>query len=344
MKIILCSSSVPFVNGGYRNIVDWLVTMLEQGGHKVERLFIPQVDEPDLLFRQMAAYRWMDLSAADRIICFRPQAHFIPHQHKVLWFIHHLRSYYDLWDSPYRGFPDDAKHRRIRDALHDADTAALRESKKIFTNSQVVSDRLRRFNGVASEVLYPPVFNSQRFFCRQANDEIVCICRLEHHKRQHLLIEALRHTKKPVRLRLCGTSATEGYPTHLKSLVGELGLGDRVRVDNRWISEEEKVEFLAGCLAAAYLPVDEDSYGYPSLEAAHSSKATLTTADSGGVLELIRDGVNGCVAEPNPQALAEAMDRLYTDRSHTQAMGKCAQDRLAELNISWDHTIDRLLA
>ena len=57
MRIALCSSFVPFVNGGYRNIVEWLETMLLEAGHEVERIYLPEVDSPDLLFRQMAATR-----------------------------------------------------------------------------------------------------------------------------------------------------------------------------------------------------------------------------------------------------------------------------------------------
>lgn len=344
MKIALCSSFVPFIYGGARNIVEWLQTMLEQEGHQVERIYLPEIDAPDLLFQQMAAFRWIDLSAADRVICFRPQSHLIQHPHKILWFIHHLRVFYDLWDTEYRGCPDDPKHRNLRDALHATDTAALREARHIFTNSQVVSNRLKHFNGIDSEVLYPPVFASERFHCRGYSDEIVYVCRLEHHKRQHLLVEAMAHTTTPVRLRLCGTGAGAAYPDGLRAQIDRLGLQERVTLDNRWISEEEKVEFLADCLAAAYLPVDEDSYGYPSVEASHARKAILTTTDSGGVLELVQDGVNGFVAEPTPQALAAAMDKLHRDRSLATTMGANALARLDELNISWSHVLKRLLA
>lgn len=344
MKIALCSSFVPFLYGGARNIVDWLEVMLTEHGHHVEKVYLPEVDAPDLLFQQMMAFRWVDLDAADRVICFRPQAHLIPHHHKILWFIHHIRVFYDLWESPYRPFPDDFKHRGIRDALRKVDDAALREAKTIFTNSQVVTHRLKTHNHVDSEVLYPPVFNPGQFYSAGHNDEIVCICRLEHHKRQHLLIEALQHTKTPVRLRLSGASSGEAYPKELIEQIYRLGVGDRVTVSNRWISEEEKVTQLAHCLAAAYLPQDEDSYGYPSVEASHASKPVLTTTDSGGVLELVQDGINGYVTEPSALALAEALDKLYTDRQMTMKMGENAHARLNALNISWSHVLQRLLA
>lgn len=345
MKIVLCSSFVPFINGGARNIVEWLEVMLQEAGHQVEHIYLPQVDVPDLLFQQMAAYRWIDLtSSADRVICFRPPAHLIPHPHKILWFIHHIRVFYDLWDSSYRGFPDDAKHRSIRDALHLADTAALHEAKSVFTNSRVVSDRLKRFNNVDSTVLYPPIFRPERFHCRTFNDEIVYICRMEHHKRQHLLVEAMRYTQTPVTLRLCGSSSGPNYEQELVQYIAQSGLQDRVALENRWISEEEKVDHLADCLAAAYLPLDEDSYGYPSLEASHAHKPILTTTDSGGVLELVQDGFNGFVSEPDPLALAEAMDKLYVDREATRRMGRNAHARLDNLAINWPHALERLLA
>lgn len=344
MKIALCSTYVPFVYGGARNIVEWLQDMLEREGHQVERIYLPQVDAADSLCAQMVALRSVDLSAADRVICFRPQSHLIRHPHKILWFIHHIRVFYDMWNGPYRGFPDDARYRAVRAALLAADNTALHEAKAVFTNSQVVSGRLRQFNGIDSEVLYPPVFASERFHCRGVNDEIVYVCRLEHHKRQHLLIEAMRHTTTPVRLRLCGASSGDDYPRELRELVERFGLQDKVTLDVRWISEEEKVELLADCLAAAYLPVDEDSYGYPSVEASHASKAVLTTDDSGGVLELVTDGLNGYVMPPEPAALAAAMDRLYADRALARRLGAAARERLDTLNISWSHVLRRLLA
>mgnify|MGYP003584293426 CR=1 FL=1 len=344
MKIALCSSVVPFVNGGYRNIVEWLETMLLEAGHQVERVYLPEVDSPELLFRQMAAFRFVDLSAADRIICFRPQSHLVPHPHKIVWFSHHLPPSYDLWDNPtYRGFPDDAKHRGIREALRAADTAALAEARHVFSNSQVVTDRLAKFNGVKSEPLFPPIFRPERFRFQGMNDEIVCICRLGHHKRQHLLVEALRHCRSGVKLRLCGSSAG-AYSESLNRMARDLGVTDRLTIEDRWITEEEKAELLANCLAAAYLPLDEDSYGYPTLEAAHSEKPVLTTQDAGGVLEFVTDGATGSVAQPDAESIARAMDQLFEDRADTRRLGQAAAARITEMNISWSHVLERLLA
>lgn len=344
-RIGLVSSCVPLVFGGGRFIVDWLALQLEARGHQVERVMVPTIDEPAHLLEQMTAFRMMELDGYfDRVITFRPPAHMVRHRRKVCWFIHHYRFFYDLWDSEYRGFPDNAQMQALRDTIHRADTAALAEAHKLFTNSRVVADRLRIFNHLAGEVLYPPVMQPDLFHCGDFGDEIVSVCRMEAHKRQHLLIEAMRHVETPVRLRLCGLASNPAYAEQLAALVHQYGLENRVSIEHRWISEEEKADRLATSLASAYIPFDEDSYGYPTLEAAHARRCTITVSDSGGVPEFVRDGVDGLIAAPEPQALAAAFDRLFTDRAGARQMGQSAARRVAELGIDWDTVIGKLLA
>jgi glycosyltransferase involved in cell wall biosynthesis len=282
--------------------------------------------------------------SADRMIAFRPPAYLLKHPHKVLWFIHHIRAYYDLWGSDYCGIPDTPRNRAFRQRLMDVDNVGLTESKHIFTNSQIVSNRLHHFNGIPSEVLYPPVLDPTQFYCESYEPVIVCVCRMEHHKRQHLLVEAMRYTQSNARLVLAGKSHSASYPRKLKMTVLKHCLQNKVQILDRWISETEKSQLLASCAAAAYLPFDEDSYGYPSIEAQHACKAVLTTTDSGGVLELVEDGVNGFITEPDPRAIAQAIDRLVETPGLAERMGHTGPRRMTQLGINWDHVIRRLTA
>ena len=110
-------------------------------------LFLPFVESMDTMLDQMLSYRLFDLTdSADRLIAFRPPAYLLRHPHKILWFIHHVRAYYDLWGSDYCGIPDTARNRAFRARLMDVDQVGLAESQTIFTNSQIVSDRLTQFN------------------------------------------------------------------------------------------------------------------------------------------------------------------------------------------------------
>jgi glycosyltransferase involved in cell wall biosynthesis len=345
MRIGLVSSAVPLTGGGGRFIADWLVDGMRERGHRAEIVRLPSTDDPETLFQQMTAYRLLHLSDDfDRVVTFRPPAHMVRHPVKIVWFIHHVRGFYDLWDSPYRPVPVTAYWQAFRQRLFEADGAALGEARKVFANSRVVAGRLRRFNQIEAEVLYPPLHRPERFRAEAWGDEIVCISRVEPHKRQHLLIEAMRHVRTPVRLRLCGSSNSAAYARELAQAVAAQGLDDRVVLDNRWIGEAEKIELLAHALASAYLPLDEDSYGYPTLEAAHARKATITTADAGGLLEFVVDGENGMVTEPEPRAVAEAFDRLWSDRGLARRMGEAAEARVDALGIGWDRVLDRLLA
>jgi glycosyltransferase involved in cell wall biosynthesis len=345
MKVALCSSFVPFINGGARFIVEWLAAELTKRGHQAEIIWLPFVERPDTMFSQMMAYRMLDLSgSADKLIAFRPPAYAIPHPNKTLWFIHHFRGYYDLWDTPYRPLEDNHRGRAFRGRLIAADTAAMSEARRVYTNSRVVGDRLKRFNGIDSEVLYPPIHAPERFQVGSYGDEIVAVCRIEPHKRQELLVEAMRFVRSRVKLRLCGLSHDGKYYAKLQKLVTRHRLQGRVTIEHRWISEEEKAAILSRSLAVAYAPIDEDSYGYPTLEGALSERPTVTALDAGGTLEFIENGRNGFVCEPTAESFAAAFDRLYENRDRTREMGQAARERIRELRIDWPHVVESLLA
>ena len=101
---------------------------------------------------------------------------------------------------------------------------------------------------------------------------------------------------------------------------------------------------MADAFAVLYLPIDEDSYGYVTLEAFHSSKPVITFTDSGGTNELVVHGLNGLALEPSPVALAEGMERLWVDRAGTREMGAAAYQTLARKQIDWEHVLDTLLS
>ena len=345
MKIGLISSAVPLIQGGGRFIVDWLQRKLEEEGHSVCPVYIPSADDPSTLLQQMTAFRLLELDEHfDRVITFRPPSHVVRHRNKVVWFIHHIRVFYDLWDSPYCPVPHLAPGEALRAAVMRADTAALQEARLVFTNSRVVGDRLRRFNGVESQVLYPPILDPASFYDGDLGDEVVCISRVEPHKRQLLLVEAMKHVHSAVRLRLSGLSTNASYIKAIEDLIRVENLEKRIMFDNRWITEAEKVELLAHSLAAIYIPADEDSYGYPTLEAAHASRCTVTLTDSGGTLEFVEDGVTGLVVEPTPRAIASALDLLHADRAAARRLGAASRERVASLGISWQNVIERVLA
>ncbi|MFX7874560.1 glycosyltransferase, partial [Acinetobacter baumannii] len=73
-------------------------------------------------------------------------------------------------------------------------------------------------------------------------------------------------------------------------------------------------------------------------------KAILTTDDSGGVLELVNHEQNGLICPPDAVALAEAMDRLFLDRAYAARLGRAAEARIGELNITWANVVEKFLS
>jgi glycosyltransferase involved in cell wall biosynthesis len=344
MKIGIISSATPLIQGGGRFIVDWLHEKLVERGHAAEIIYLPFTDEPDDILPQMAAFRMLRLDDYfERVITIRPPAHMVQHRCKVVWFIHHLRGFYDLWGTRYCPVKDDAAGRALRAAIVAADNTGLSEARRVFTNSRVVFDRIRRFNGLTSEVLYPPVLRPETYHAADYGTDIVSVCRIEHHKREHLLVEAMAHTRTQVRLRLCGTSIDATYIDELRATAERLGVADRVLFEDRWISEAEKADRLAHALASAYVPYDEDSYGYPTIEAAHAYRCTVTVTDSGGVREFVVNDATGLVTAPEPAALATAFDRLFADRLLARRLGEAAAEQIAFLGINWDTVVTKLL-
>ncbi len=155
----------------------------------------------------------------------------------------------------------------------------------------------------------------------------------------------MKYTRPDVRLVLGGTFDADAGPAFydgLRQKVLNEGLGDRIEFTG-WLTEERKVELMAGCCAVLF-PACLEDYGYVTLEALHSGKPVVTLTDSGAILELVEDGVNGLVAEPEPRALAAALDRLWTDRPLARRMGEAGRETPRRLRIDWDHVIENLIS
>lgn len=345
MRIIVASTIVPLLRGGGTAIVDDLVARLRGAGHEVDTVLIPFASDQPTMTQQMLGLRLLEVSQAwDLLIAIRTPSYLLRHPNKVVWFLHHHRPSFDLWSTGYRDLPFTEDGIRQRRHLLDADNLGLREARRVFSNSQVVADRLMRFNGVRAEVLYPPLGLLDGYRCESFGDYVFCPSRIAHVKRQWLLVESMAHVRSGARLVIAGHPDAPVHLQLLESLVAEHRLEDRVVLLPDWISEERKRELFAHALACAYVPLDEDSYGYVSLESFQSRKPVITCLDSGGTLELVEDGVTGRVVEADPVRVAEAIDGLYADPQDARRMGETGYERMGELNISWPHVIERLTA
>jgi glycosyltransferase involved in cell wall biosynthesis len=149
-------------------------------------------------------------------------------------------------------------------------------------------------------------------------------------------------TRTAVRLVLAGRPETPEYLDQLLGTVERLDLAGKVTIIPEFITDEKKSDLFSRALACAYIPYDEDSYGYVTMEAFESRKAVVTCSDSGGIDILVRDGATGFIVPPQPQALAEAFDKLYLNRRNAQQMGESGRALMHSLGINWETVIARL--
>ena len=344
MRVLVASTYVPFVEGGGRMIVRDLVRAVRERGHEVDTIEIPFHSAWNTMLEQMLAIRMMDVSeAADVLVAIRTPSYLLRHPNKRLWFIHHHRGAYDLWGTSYQDIPPTPEGLATREAIVAADNLYLREAQRIFTNSQIVANRLREFNDLEGEVLYPPLGEPERFISRPAEDYVFYPCRITGHKRQQLAIEAAAYLTTDVRVVIAGAPDTPEQLVPLQEFVARRSLQDRVQLIPRWISEEEKAELISRSIGVLYIPFLEDSYGYVTLEAFHAHKPVITCSDSGGTMEIVEDGENGLIVAPEPIALAAAIDRLRSDPQAAAAMGERANETLLAKDISWDRVVTSLL-
>jgi glycosyltransferase involved in cell wall biosynthesis len=344
MKILIVNNMAPFIWGGAEELAVHLEKNLIIAGHEAEILRIPFQWEPAKgIPAQMLMARALEVRNVDRVIALKFPAYLIRHPLKTLWLLHQYRQAYDLFDAGQSNIPASATGDEIRTIIRNADNEAFKETRRIFTNSDVTKQRLAKYNGFEAEVLLPPLNDPKLFTGGTPQGYVFAGGRVNGMKRQHLLVEAMAHTASHVRLIVAGPPEKPEDALRLQRLVEQHGLQDRVKLDLRFLSREELARYANEANACAYLPFDEDSLGYVAMEAATASKPIISSSDSGGVLGLVKHRETGWVAEPNPDSLANALNQACRDTTEVRAMGRAACKLWNDMEISWPATIEKLL-
>lgn len=343
-NILLCTTQVPFTTGGAEAHVAGLRSALITAGYNAEVVALPFRWYPPVeIMRSTLMWRLLNLSESngkqiDLVIGLKFPAYTAAHPRKVLWVIHQHRSAYNLWGTAFDDLSTYPEGVQVRDFIRRCDQKFLSEARKIFANSATVADRLQRYNGVESEMLYHPPPRSESLFSGPLGDFVFCPSRLEPQKRQELLIEAMRYVRSPVKLLLAGGS--DDFQRY-ESLVRQYSLQKQVEFLG-YVPEEKIVELYGNALAVAYVPYDED-YGYVTLEAMLSGRPVVVTSDSGGPGEFV-DAETGYVVKPEPREIGAAIDALHCDRSRALLMGKRGQEKVRSLKLSWPSVVEKLIS
>ena len=348
LRILIATTRVPFVNGGAEIHAAGLRQALTDAGHQAEMVWIPfKWYPPERILDQMLACRLLDLSETvgvpvDRLIGLKFPAYLIPHPRKVIWLLHQHRQAYDLWQHPLNDLDKYPNGEEVRAAIQRADTELIPLARRVYANSQNVAARLRSYCGVDAAPLYHPPQDAGLYYHAPAEDYLYFPSRINPLKRQDLVVEALALTRAKVKVRFSSPADEPAFERKCVEIARARGVSSRVE----WlgtVSNETKRDLYARCIGVLFPPVDED-YGYITLEAMLARKPVITCRDSGGPLEFVAHRQTGLVADPQPEALAAAMDELWADREKAAQWGEAGRQRYDDLGIGWNRVLEQLLA
>jgi glycosyltransferase involved in cell wall biosynthesis len=342
-RILVVTSGALFVRGGHLTIAEETAAALRRAGYLSDIMVTPQ----NRFGRQLPAYlsTWLtdvgetaDGQPVDQVISLRFPSYAVRHRHHVCWLNHRMREYYDLWEHFVRGLGRKGRLKETvrRRIFHALDHRLLtRNVTRLIAQSRTIQERLRRFGGIASEVLYPPA-PVRPYRTEAGGDYVFAVSRLTPLKRLRLLVEAVALMKdRTLQFKVAGEGEEEAA---LRERIRELGLAERIEMRGA-VGEAELVDLYARCRAVYFAPWNED-YGFVTLEAFSSGKPVLTAVDSGGPAELVRHGENGLLAEPTPESMAEQLDALAADRGRAERLGQAA---LAEARShTWERAVEAL--
>ncbi|MDR0999985.1 MAG: glycosyltransferase family 4 protein [Clostridiales bacterium] len=342
MKIALFITVTPFVVGGSELLTNDLKRQLELRGHTAKLFRIPFIMEFETgMFVNAMSAQMLNFDDYDILIAFKWPAYLAVHRHKNLWMFHQFRQAYDLFGKPY-GLPDTDMGRAIKEMVEQTDNVAFPQANKIFAIPNSVK-RLRYYSGFEAEKMLCPLPNVDNYFKQNVGDFIYCPSRIDGMKRQLLAVETMRYVTSGAKLIIDGKCGDLAILTEMGAVIKKYGLEEKVTIHAEFVPEEDKIKRYSECLAGIYLPVDEDSPGFVTLEAFYSRKLIITANDSGGVADYVEDGYDAFVIKPNPKDIAEKIDYLYEHKDVAEQMGENAYKYMIGQNLNWDETTRRLL-
>lgn len=200
---------------------------------------------------------------------------------------------------------------------------ALRQMDMLISNSAHVQRRLHTLTGLASKVIHPPVDSHNLAFIGQ-QDYYLSVGRLEPGKRVDRIVQAF-----------CGMPEKNLVVTsggsQLESLRRIAANAPNIRFTG-WLSDAELADLLGNCIAAIYVPRDED-FGMSAVEAMAAGKPVIGVAE-GGLLETIVPLSTGILlgADPTPQQIAAAVIELTAPMA--AAMRAACEQRAEQFSTS----------
>lgn len=178
----------------------------------------------------------------------------------------------------------------------------------------------RAFVGVVADGFNAEEFEGRRAF-EYPSPFLLGAGRLVHKKGFDLLIRAFAQISPEfpdVHLLIAGDGEERQA---LEKLLDDVNMRGRVTLLG-FADRDKTIALFLGC-EFFVLSSRNEPFGIVVVEAMAAHKAVLATR-SGGVVDLVQDGVNGRLVEPTVEALANGMREMLKNSAATRRMGECA--------------------
>ena len=200
------------------------------------------------------------------------------------------RSMYDLKESH---LASQTPLERLRHELYNAFyqplyESAIRKMDLILADSKNVQNRIHKFLGLESTVLYPPC-DVDKFNWMGQEDYYLSTARLTSYKRVDIIIQAFIKLPQK-RLIITSTGPDEKKLKQLAEGFANIQFtGD--------INDNELKNLIGNSIATIYIPKDED-FGISPVESMAAGKPVIGSGE-GGLLETVIHGETGWLSSPN---------------------------------------------
>lgn len=269
--------SIPFSRKHYKKMIMWFPLAVEQF----------DLRQYDVILSSSSAFAKGVITNPNQLhicYCYTPM--------RYVWDLYHQYMKEDIKNPIYRLLLPPILHR-----IRMWDQATAQRVDYFIADSHNVAQRIKKYYGRDSTVIYPPVNLSRFYLSYQSEDFYLIVSRLIPYKRIDLVIEVFNRLKLP--LVIIG----DGYDRkRLEAMAGPT-------VNMLGFQPDEVIaEYYAKC-KAFILPGEED-FGITPLEAQASGKPVIAYG-KGGAVETVVEGVTGVFfREPTPDSLIEAIERL----------------------------------
>jgi glycosyltransferase involved in cell wall biosynthesis len=235
--------------------------------------------------------------------------------------------------------------------------ASILPATRVLAVSEAGAAAQRRIAGSPPVTVVHPGIDLRRFAprtdrtIREANgigpDDVVIgiVGRLQPWKGQHRFLHAARLVHQQIaaaRFAVVGGAVLgwEGdYPTRLRRLARDLGIGDRVI----FTGHTEEVERWTAALDIAVNASEPEPFGLVVLEAMATGKPVVAV-DAGGPAEIIRHGETGLLSRTSrPDDLAREIIRLADDPELRRRLGRAGRAEV-EGRFAAEHMVGRFAA